>query len=87
LTDVVLGKCGEPHISISNGFIAQGGTPNHCWLNVRLPGTPFNINVLAATEAALEDGMKRVAEGFSISRELLVADRPEGRPFDRTFPF
>jgi hypothetical protein len=31
--------------------------------------------------------MKRVAEGFSISRELLVAGRPEGRPLAVHFRF
>jgi hypothetical protein len=54
---------------------------------VRLPGTSFVMKVLAATEAELEEGAERFAQGFFIPRELLVADLSEGWPFDRAFPF
>lgn len=87
LTDSALDKYGIQYKSISNGIIARGGTPNHRWINLRVAGTDFAIKVLAATEVELEEWIARVADSFGIPKELLMADRPEGWPFDSAFPF
>lgn len=86
LTEATLAKHTIPYTSPGHGLIFSGGTPNHRWIDVRVAGNPF-LKVLAADEVELGVEMERLAVQFGVPKELLAAERPEGWPFDRAFPF
>jgi Restriction endonuclease len=87
LADKILTKLGIPQRSVSSGITISGGTPNHRWLDVHLPGSAGVLKVSAATEAELESHLGRLVRDLGIPRARLTVDRPDGWPVTAAFPF
>jgi hypothetical protein len=75
-----LKELGVPYRRAGNGITISGGTPAHRWIPVRIAGNPYVLNVLAATEAELEDAVVGLAADLGMPPALLIVDRPDGWP-------
>jgi hypothetical protein len=87
LTEVVLNKLRVEYRLLGVGVIAGDGTPNHRWLDARIPDNPIVMKLLAATEEELEKQLTFMASQIGVPIEAFNVEKPEGWPFDVEFPF
>lgn len=87
LTEVVLNKLPVEYRLLGVGVIAGGGTPNHRWLDARIPDNPMLVKLLAATEEELEKQLTFMASQIGVPIEAFNVEKPEGWPFGAEFPF
>jgi Restriction endonuclease len=87
LMDTTLDKLKINYRIIEQGVVADGGTPNHRWIDVHVRGNTFIYKLLAATEAELQLRLAALSAQCGLPIEVWAIERPEGWPFPSCFPF